>query len=69
MRLPVLSDGHSTSTATIQICRDIERGEEVTFSYLNKDHLRLALKGRRAQLMRRWGFECKCSRCIHEETK
>ena len=43
--------------------RDIEVGEEITYSYIGPAELYPVTADRRALLLRRWGFECDCSLC------
>lgn len=44
--------------------RDIEKGEELTDSYIN---IKIHYKKREKRLKKQYGFECKCERCLGDE--
>ncbi|KAA6382062.1 MAG: hypothetical protein EZS28_022412 [Streblomastix strix] len=41
----------------------INKGEEITISYLSEDELLLPVSERRRLLLQDYGFECNCPRC------
>eukprot|EP00438_Fugacium_kawagutii_P011361 Skav212539 [mRNA] locus=scaffold1851:328386:328613:+ [translate_table: standard] len=43
--------------------RDIEKDEELTFSYIDDD---IPLQQRRELIFSSWDFHCRCSRCQSE---
>ena len=44
--------------------RDIQKGEEITRSYINED---LPLLKRRKELKEHYDFLCRCRKCLREE--
>ncbi|KAH9617184.1 hypothetical protein KSS87_012399 [Heliosperma pusillum] len=55
--------GDKDGQATIVAVRDIQRGEEVTISYIDEE---LSYEERQRSLAD-YGFRCKCSKCSAEE--
>ena len=56
----VVNDGMLVRAVT-----DVAAGEELTVSYLGREEFAPAA-ARRAALLERWGFECRCERCAVE---
>jgi hypothetical protein len=50
-------------------CRELERGDELTISYLSDKGEAMGVKQRRRRLMAQYGFLCDCPRCEAEAGK
>ena len=48
----------------IQSLKEIKDGEEVTISYVDP---KLPYEERRKTLLKHYGFECRCARCLNEQ--
>ena len=62
-RVLVPRDDTENSKAIVETLRDIERGEELTFSYLEDETEPYQV---RQDQLRDYGFECRCAKCLLE---
>ena len=62
-RVLVPRDDTENSKAIVQTVRDVEEGEELTFSYLEDETEPYQV---RQEQLRDYGFECRCPKCMLE---
>ena len=62
-RVLVPRDDTENSKAIVQTLRDVEAGEELTFSYLEDESEPYQV---RQEQLRDYGFKCRCSKCLLE---
>lgn len=46
--------------------KEVKKGEELCITYLGGDEKTLNVEERRARLMKTWGFQCGCGKCVEE---
>lgn len=56
-------------TLSVEILRDVEKGEEVCISYLDPCLMSKNKRARREYLLENYLFNCNCERCTEEDTE